>query len=366
MKSQDIIAQMAATLPRNSGYFSNSCVPSSFSTSGGGLVTVTTSAPHKILSVGDQVTISGVLTPVTITTATVNLDGTIDFVTATAHDLTLNVVDPTTYVRITGTSFDQTYQLIGVDSRYKFKVQVTTQPALPVGTIKLQQAFLYGYNGKQTVLSIADASTFTFQLTEQFGNPVYYTGAKISTNIRVSGAISIDVITEAYTKQALDDMWAFVVLNDFTGNKDRMNPLDTNYATGISAEYRQRIIAGFNVYIIVPNKGEILTKTNGRAARDIIEDIRKPLFQSLLGIDFGSGLTSGGQNVCTWAGDRAYQYTGAYYIHEFSFQQVFDITYGDTAIVSDHRAFRDIDLSLKNQFSDLTAYTASINLDVNP
>ena len=161
-------------------------------------------------------------------------------------------------------------------------------------------------------------------------------------------------------------MWAFVVLNDFTGNKDRMNPLDTNYATGISAEYRQRIIAGFNVYIIVPNKGEILTKTNGRAARDIIEDIRKPLFQSLLGIDFGSGLTSGGQNVCTWAGDRAYQYTGAYYIHEFSFQQVFDITYGDTAIVSDNRAFRDIDLSLKNQFSDLTAYTASINLDVNP
>lgn len=366
MKASDIVSQMIANLPRYSPYFSNTAVPDSFSTTVGGLVTVHTATPHKIARVGDYVTLSGIMTPVLIATATLIGDDVIEFTTDTDHDLTLHPSDPITMVRITGTGYDEEYQLINVANRRKFKVRKTNQPDLPLGDIYLQQTFLFGYNGIQEVAAIVDANTFKFQLAELFSNPIFFDNSKVSTNARISRAISIDVAREAYTKQKLDEVWAFVVLDDFTGNKDRMNPLDTNFTTGQNADYRQRIISGFKVYIFIPNKGDILTKTSGGAARDLIEDVRRPLFRSLLGIDFGSGLAAGGQNVCTWGGDRFFDYTGAYYIHEFSFQQVFDITYGDTALVSDNRAFRDIHLTLQNQFSDVTEYTASINLDENP
>lgn len=364
MKASDVIAQLAATLPRNSPFFSNISVPDSI-TLVGNLVTVHTSAPHKISAAGDSVCINGILTPVSISSQTVNSDGTISFVCATAHDLTMNVVDPVQYVRITGTAYDKTFQLSGVPNRFKFNVIQGSNTVPPAGAV-LQQAFLYGYNGTQIVTAVSDSYTFQFSLSEIFPAPTIFTGAVVNTNVRISGAVSIDVLIASYDKQGLDEVWAFVVLDDVQGNKDRKNPMDSVYVAGQNADYNQRMIQGFKVYLFVPNKGEILTKTNGRAARDLIEDIRLPLFNSLLGIDFSTSLASGGQNVCTWAGDRFYSYTGAYYIHEFSFQQVVDITYGDTAIVSDSRAFRDISLDLLNQFSTVTTYSVSIDLDDKP
>jgi len=367
MKNEDIINQLQGRLPVLSPYFSNQYSITSIY-SAGSTATVTTSADHG-LTTGDYVVINGVVTPTVVGTYT-EVATEIEFNTLTDHDLTLNtgvIQDKSQKVLITGSGgYSHSFRLKSVANRKKFVVYRDGEASLPAETFSLQESSLQGFNGSFIVTSTPSTTTFTYETYFTLPDPTIYVNAIAATAARVSGAITVETAMQSYTSQGVTDLWLFVVLNDNQANKDRMNLNDAFSTQGRQMDFRQKMISGFSLYVFVPNKGDILTKTNGRAARDIIEDIRVPLFQSVLGIDFDSGLCAGGQNATTYAGDGFLDYNDAFYVHEFNFQQVVEITSGDTAINGFSRAFRDVDVKIKNQFSDSTEYTAGVDLDDEP
>ncbi len=367
MKTEDIILTIQSQLPVLSPYFSTNLSIDSITLSGT-TATVTTASAHNLV-VSDITTIANVLTPVEIASFTETV-ADIEFITSSEHDLTLNpgaIRDQNQQIRITGSAgFDQVYRLKSTVNRETFVVYRDALPALPAETFYLQEQSIRGYNGLKSVTSVLSPTTFTFEVNFILPEPNFLEGSILATGQRISGAINYVTADDSYTEQSLDNLWLFVVLSDNSANKDRFNLNDADTTQGRQGDYNQKIISGFNVYIFVPNKGDILTKTNGRAARDIIEDIRVPLFRSLIGIDLGSDLSCPGQNVLTYSGDGFFDYNGARYVHEFRFQQVNEITQQDTAIESFSRAFRDIETISKEQFSDITTLLSDINLDDEP
>lgn len=363
MKASTVISQIRSILPYKSPYFTSSLTVTGI-TKAGLVATVTTSAAHG-LAVGEIVTINGVLTPTEIDTIT---DGGTYWriKTVTPHDQTLHPSDGDKYITVTGTAYSASFRIVDVANRYTLDLEKGAQPAFPVGTTYLQEGAIVGYNGLKAVASVPTTTTFTYTINFDLPAPNYTTGAKVYAKHRISGAVNIEVMLNSYTKQPLDALWAFVVMGDTDANKDRKNLNDAITTQGRQSDFTQKMIDSFSVFIVVPNKGDVLTKTNGLAARDIIEDIRLPLMQSLLGIRFPASLTAQGQGIVTYAGDSFYEYNSAYYVHEFRFQQVVELTLGDTAIAEFDRAFRDVDLTIQNQFSDVTEYTALVNLDDQP
>ena len=367
MKTEEVILLLQSRLPVLSPFFSTRISIVSI-TKVGLTATVKTSLPHG-LTPGDLVTVGNVSTPVVIDTFVETLEE-IKFQTLTSHDLTFNEsapLDLDQQIRIIGDlGYSRSFRLTKVPNRITFFVDRDGAPALPGEILSLQETSIFGFNGLKEVLSVPAVDEFTFDLSFDLPAPNWTEEAFICARPRISGAVSVEQLIDSYTEQPLDNLWSFVVLGDYQANKDRFNLNDAITTQARQADFRQKIITNFSVYIFIPNKGEILTKTNGRAARDIVEDIRVPLFQSLLGVDLKSQLKAKGAGIVTYAGDGFYLYNGAFYVHEFKFQQVIEITNGDTAIRDLDRAFRDISVIHKNQFDELSVYLADIDLDVDP
>lgn len=372
MNTERIILQLQKKLPTLSPYFSDRIHPSTV-TILSQVVTIQTENPHG-LTEGSLVSISGIPSSNPVASF-VESETEVELTLSTDHDYTLNpgaVLDLEQEVRI----YDQdlaeyrTYRLKRVPNRRKLILyRDDFGPLDEDNAYFVDEIFSgYGYNGLKTILSVPAPTIFTYSAGMDLNVPVGLVAdiGFICTNPRISGAINIETILDSYTEQPLDNVWAFVVLGDFAGNKDRRNQNDAISTQGRQSSFYQKIVGGFSVYIIVPNKGEVLTKTNGRAARDLVELIRRPLFQSLLGVNLTADLGCPGQGVITYAGDGFFQYNGAFYVHEFNFQQVIDITEEDTAIQDFERAFRDIAVAHRNQFDDLAVYESAINLDEEP
>ena len=369
MQLEPIIKQYQACLPMLTDDFSNKLSISSISNTSQ-VATVETTTDHG-LSVNDFVTMGNVYSPVIIDTA--NESATeINFLTVTPHDLSKSdraPADQNQMVRITSDSspFDELYLLKSVGNRRRFIVERTTQPALPVGeTLSLQEQAVIGFNGLKQVISVPTSTSFTYNMDFDFPSPNYVVGAFVSVGQRISGGIDIDLIQASYTKQLNEQLWLFVTPIQSAANKDRRTPLDSQSTQSQQGDFRQRVIDGFETYVFVPNKGEIVTKTNARFAYDVAQDLRPSIFKCVLGLNFDSGLACQGQEVITYNGDGPFLYNGTYYIHRFSFQLVLDITPDDTARDEFTRAFRTIMVTHKNQFSDITTYTSQIDLDEQP
>lgn len=367
MKAADIVRQLQSRLPDLSDLFATQIDIVSISLSGT-TATAITAAPHS-LAVGDDVAISNVLTPVEIS-AFVQTADEVAFETATRHDLTKNdAEDIKQYVRITASGgFDEVYLVKSVENRQNFTVVRSGQPALSTSPY-LQQYSFQGFNGLKQVTAVPSTTSFEFDASSDAGvypEPNFTTGAFISTNMKISAAVDIDTIIASYTSQPVNSLWIFVVLGENSANKDKNTENDAVSTQGRQMDYRQKAIGNFSLYLFVPNKGEILTRSNGSFARDLSETLRQPILQSVLGFKPDYQVACGGQEVVMYNGDSYYSYNGAVYVHEYNFQYVYDITAGDTAIRSFHVAFRDIDLRVKNQFSDLTEYQALVDLDDEP
>jgi len=329
------------------------------------VVTVTTDADHG-LQPNDFVTVDGLFVPAEIDSINATTEQA-TCTTATDHDLTLNPLENfKKFVRITGTGFDETYQLIATVNRRSFTISLEGKPTLPAGTLFLQQTISNSVNGLIQVLAVPANDQFTYSVNQDYQSPNEFTQAQVSLGHRISGAVNYDTILASYTAQLESELWCFVVLGDTIGNKDRRGTNDALTQQGQSMDFCQQTIQGVTIYFFLPNKGDILTQTNGRAARDFIEDIKPDVLRSVLGINYASGLSCQGQGVLSYLSDGYFDFRGSYYVHQFSFEQVLEITQGDTAIEPDDRAFRDIDIMLENQFSDITDYTACINLDEQP
>lgn len=362
MKAQQVIQQLQAVLPEVTDLFTVNISITSLTYSGGTVTAVTATAHGR--TTGDKVNIVGATNPIAI--ASLTRSGTVGTaVTASDHDLTLSDSDirrGDKMVDLSGASeieFNGSFLLLSVRNRREFTFQmVDSGPTTATGSPTLDNGSqLPGFNGRQTI-TVSDATTFTYPVSQVLaatagGTPV------VKTEARISGAADIDRANAAYSKQGIDELWAFVVLGDVIASKNRDVGSDLTDTAGRNSAWRQRLAQPVTVYAFIPTTSDL----SGRTARDQAEDISVPLFKSLLGVKFPTGYTAD-EYVLTFVNHGTTDYNTAYYVHEYNFELAADIVFEDTVGYDFDTAFREIDLSITtDQGTGIEPATASINLD---
>ena len=357
MKASDVIVQLAAALPSRTTLFSDTLAIASLSRAGS-TVTATTAGAHPLVT-GDSITVTGATSPNSITSLT-SVGGVATAVTLDNHDLTEGFQDTVTIIGADQSEYNGTLKLLTVPNRKTFTYSVSGTPTTPAtGSIFLQENKRASYNGR-FIITVTSPTTFTYTIATEPGSPAG--GMPVAhTTIRISGAITPERAIEAYTKQQLSDLWAFVVVDDTDVNRDRALTNDANITLGIPGSNRIRLIENFSVYVIVSSTGSIA----GREERDLMDDVATDMYASLAGVVLPSNLSCERRFIVAPNGDGFFAYAGSYYMHRFTFQTVKDIVTDDIFLPSDNVAFRDIQLTTLNDFENvLTDVTA--NLDDEP
>lgn len=368
MKAVDVVSQLWNRLPLFTDKFTDDITISSITTVGT-TATVQTSSDHN-LEVGRYINLENVFVPVEIQSVVDDAPASNSWTitTVTDHDITRHINQRIAVTaRITG-SLDETFTVLpNPANRRTFQIQKGT--GTPVAGDFLQQQLTNAYEGLHEIVTVPTTTSFTITLPEALPSPNFI-GSPLKAIHRITAAVDYDTAKRAYTAQSSnDDCWLFVVMNDTAPNKDRQTgDQDTSAARGRLQEYYHTLIEAFSIYVFVPNKGANLQDVGGVIARDTAIDQRRPIFQSVLGVQFSPGLGCPGQFTTSYNGDGFWEYTGAYYVHVFQFQEVATITNDDVATTTDHRAFRDISFTIDNlgiQETD-TDLTANVDLDTDP
>lgn len=362
MKLSDIVNQMFTLLPQLTGKFTNDISVDSM-TRNGTVITVQCKEKHE-LKVNEAVAFIDSDIPIVISLLTRSgVVGTL--VCATNQDLS-NLIAET--IRITGATeseFNGTFTRLNVDNRKTITFTMadsgaTTATGSPV--LRDASGDLNTYNSTYLVSEILNDSSFNFiHPTTTLANP---DGTIIArTNPRISATVDIDSAIASYTKQEIDKLWAFVVLGDVVASIARTHDTDAIAIIPKNSNYRQQIIEPFSVYVFIPVENEIAA----REARDVIHDITRPIFRSLLFTQFDTGLYASNLNSVVFAGHGQHSYDKAVYIHEFLFQQATDIYEEDTVGHDLDVRFNDLDFSIFLDFgTQVNFMSASIDLDDTP
>lgn len=345
MKATDIISKLKEVIPRYSGLFSDELNVTSLSNSSG-TVTCTCDAKHD-LKAGNEIFISGALTPITI--SSLSRSGNIATATTLSnHDLTEGYQQTITLTGADQKEYNGEHNLLTVPNRRTFSFSATGSPVTPAtGTIKMVEDIKAGYNGLHTVSAIVDEYTFKFVISSNPESPAQGT-IKLRKNFRITGDITIQRFLEAYTKQAVNKAYLVAILGGTNASKDRNTISDaTNTSINQNIEIRQRIIDPFSIYVVIPTTNT-LTALN---ARDVMEDIWALINKSILYNVFPSGVTTILNIGAAFTNHNIFAYERAYYIHEFNYEFVYDLTREDGVNVDNSVAFRDIDIRINSQLN---------------
>ena len=363
MKASDIINQLAIVLPKFSDNFTSNINVTSLTRSGT-TVTANTAAAHN-RSVNEQVNIIGAQTPIVISTLTrLGTVGTLE--TSSDHDMTENFSATVEISGATEAEFNGTFNLINVKNRRKITfVMADAGPTTATGSPLLLNgsSIFKDYNGLYKITSTPTTTSFTYEITDA----TLYTPAsgtiKAKSEPRISGAISVERIVQAYTKQPQSEYWAFVVMGDVAASKSRKIESDATDNQQRSNEFRQQIIQPFSIIVAIPVTSEIAA----RAARDESEDIFRDICRAVLFKKFDSQLFVGAQNPVQFVDHGFTAYNTAFYMHTYNFEATADITFDDTVGYDDDVAFRDIILNMTLDLgTEEDPVTANIDLDDEP
>lgn len=341
MRASDIILQLAAKLPALVDDFTTSFSVTSLTRSGT-TVTATTSAAHG-LAVGNAVNIVGSQTPITITS--IDRVGVVaTMVTAADHDMTEGAFTEVEISGATEAEFNGTFTLLRVLNRRTITFQVadsgptsaTGSPLLLNGSSPLQS-----YNGLKEVTTVPSTTTFTYEITDTtLFSPASGT-ITAKTLPRISGAATDERALASYSKQAGDDAWLYVVMNDVVANKSRTLDIDGTDNIQRTNHFKQFASQTVSLYVFIPTSRQI----SGRSARDRAEELLKPICQSILFAKFDSLLTAAQYNALMFNEAGFHGYNTAFYIHRYTFEMTLLFGIDDTIGADEDVAFRDIDMS---------------------
>lgn len=366
MKAVQLITQLINVLPKYSDAFTNQVEIASIVVSGPNAL-VTTSAVHNLTN-GDAANIVGVETPVGITSLT-QVDGVATCITAEPHDFTLNPANGEQYhpyAIISGASesaYNGSFKLLSVPNRTKFTFAIDSgAPSPATGTMVVADGKERGFGGYQPVVTVVDTTNFTYPLNNGIPPQAGFgTNMQVQTGFRISGSDTIERVIDAYTKQAPDKSWGFIVLGQGQVSRNRDIDSDPDYIWSAGQEYRQRLIQPFAFYVFEP----VSEKITGMSARDKMQDLIQPICKSLLGFKVPENFAEDQTYAITFTSHGIFSYNEAFYVHRFDFENVVDITYDDTAAADIDVAFRDIAGNIsESEALELTEpLTFTVNLD---
>ncbi|MCW8929393.1 MAG: hypothetical protein OQL19_04030 [Gammaproteobacteria bacterium] len=374
MLAEDIVLQLAKKLPTFSDYFTSNYTVTGVSKIQIGStteVTVETNIPHN-LAIGKGVNIMGAVTPINIASFTrVGTIGTIT--TTTDHDFTYSVVNGAIsgsgakiaeVLNANEAEFEGSFLITNVPNRRTLLVEmVDSGPSAATGSLTLENgsSILQQYNGIFSVTSVPSTTSFTYTINSTGLNTPNYTNMHVKANARISSAIDLETIIAAYTKQPVNDLWAFVVLEDALASKNRQIKSDATDNIQRSNYFRQQIIQPVSIYVVFPTAS---LQIAGRQSRDLAQKMFRPICQSILFKHFDSLLYSNTANTLNFLSHGFAYYNNAFYIHQYTFEQVADIQFEDTVGYDDDVALRDINLNMAvDTGTQLNKLTATIDLD---
>jgi hypothetical protein len=341
VRAEDVVRELANRLPQRSGAFTTN-VEIRAVTRAGTTMTAECEEEHG-LEAGSAVAIVGAVTPLAVSALTrLGAVGTVE--TTNPHDLTAAVATTIELVGAVEPSFVGTFQVLRVVNRRTIEFSMADAgPLVATGTIELRGAAsaLQSYNGTYGVLDAPTPTSFRFTHPKVgLANPVGEMQARARP--RISSGVSPDRVAQAYTEQKLNDLWLFAVLADVEASKSRLIKADAVDNLTASTEFRQQLAQNFALYLYIPTSEQL----TARAARDLSEELFRPICQSILFAQLDSLLYVGRQGRVQFVGHGFHGYNSAVYVHSFAFQQVVDLTFEDSTGPDLDVAFRDIDLAM--------------------
>lgn len=358
MKAKDVVNALRFNLPFYTNLFTDNITVDEI-TSVGLIATVKTTVPHTLVT-DNYAHISGALVPNTIVTMT-QTDGIATAETAINHDLTF---DYQKNIEITGAienEYNGIHALLSVPNRriFTFEIDSGASSSATGNPLLLENLKRFTYNGWHKIIRIDD-TTFSYNLDKQIGSPAYG-DIKLQIKPRITGALDLDRARQSYTKQLQGKLWAYVVLENISANKDRSEETDMTKSHTTMTNYRQLIIQPFHVYVFTP----ITHKTSAFFARDEADDILIPINKSLLRLKFNQPAVETAYSGAIFAGSNFGIDGNSMYIHDFIYETTGYLTYPDTVDNDISIAFRDIYQDFKSSLADddLIKMESITNLD---
>jgi len=365
MKAADVVRELKFWLPVFTDKFTDSIGVASI-VSSGLIATVTTTVAHNLVS-NDYVHIWGCLIPNAITQLA-QVDGVATSVTTVNHDLTEGYQES---IEITGANesgYNGNHKLLSVPNRRTFTFEVDSSTPSPAtgSPLLLEDLKLYTYNGYHEI-TVLNATQFTFQLEKELGSPAYG-NITMKVRPRITAAASLDEALKAYTRQSVNNLLLYVVLDNMIASKDRSEGTDAVVMVGNVVELRQLVVQQFHVYVFFPNKGRITNRKN----RDDADEILASLGKCIIGNVFLSSFVELPNSVTVFVRSDFVSFvsdsTSIVHVHDFIFEQTTYITQGDSLDNDKSVAMRDIYGKYKSSFIDdnEVKFEGNINLDDEP
>lgn len=360
MKADEVVTLLQTNLPKFSDLFSDNLSVVSLSSSG---TTVTANVVGHGLVVGNNFIMTGAEANVPIDTLTRNgIVGTL--VTLTDHDLT-NGLGDIEIALANESEFNGIFKLINIDSRREIRfVMEDSGPTVATGSpvlVKAESAFR-GFNGLQTVASVLDVDNLTYETVG--ADMLSPTGTIVlKKGLRISAGGSVARLVAAYTKQPPSTAWIYAVLGNVRASKSRhidSDATDNLQRNAQGKDFRQQIVNELSIYVFLPTA----TQLTSREARDTCEELFAQICGSILFHDFDTGLAKSDGSGLSFVSHNFQAYNAAFYVHEYNFQQVSDLSFGDTVGEDVDVAFRDISLKQNLDFgTQEDSIDSEINLD---
>ena len=356
-KTADIIKQMMQILPIYSDKFNISLVIESVTALGDNLFKIKTTAAHG-QKVGNWVKLQGVgvINPVTARSFS---SGVYTFTTEFAHDQTEQWNKTVQLEGFSGLD-DGLQDLHSVPLKNKFTIESEEDVITSNGN--LIEYRIDGLNSRLEITVIDSLTEFTISapLCPFDDFLINASTSKVFSSPRISGLATPDRIEKYYTEQCAGKWWAFVINENTSVSADRAVMSDAMQKKARADAYQAECIQNFSIYVVAP----ALDTIGGRYIGDEMVDIRTALCKSLCGVQFDSGFVDQKKYLTAFLGDGFYDYVGAYYVHKFTFETVYDMSAGDIVEPSDTRAFRRFEVGVKLQFDEYTEVKKQIDGDL--
>lgn len=363
MKAEEIAQALRERLPIINNSFTTSVVVNVLDNPVNDVALATTATDHN-LSVGDSVLIKGAQSNIPITSLTRNgILGTL--ITDRDHDTTQGLMT----IDLDGSNeaeFNGNFKIHRVRNRRTIDfVMEDTGATVATGSPLLVdgESVFRGYNGTVIVTLAPSATQFMYDLPNGAQGLQIATGSiTVESGIRISAAGTLERIVAAYTKQETTENWLFAVLGDVQASKSReiqSDGVDNQQRNQQGDNFRQQIIQAVTLYAFIPTSD----KLTARAARDECEDLFSDICRSVLFKKFGNGLTGQGNGSLAFVSHGTQGYNSAYYVHQYSFEQMADLTFSDTVGYDDDVAFRNVEFSDYKISTGNEKLIAAIDLD---
>lgn len=267
MRITPLVLHAAARLPALTNLFSDEMVVSSMSVTPGGIISLTTPTPHG-LPVGSQTSLAIVNAdvPNAIVGAELNSDGTVNLTTSYPHDF--SSTDYTPVVKLAGfanVALNGNHQLSAVASETEIVVRpsaVLTEVTLTGNEVILERLEdgVVGWH----VMTVSDARTLTTPTPEHVARAYTVSSPSVVKNIRVAGALSLDVAKSQYvrgyqrsatgqTDGELAKSWVYICpWQAMRVSQDRNARTDASQERTALSDRRRMMVDGYYVFVALP------------------------------------------------------------------------------------------------------------------